>query len=54
VDEVAALTPVLEDRGAFPFNSREAKIAVTPVYGFDSAWRGPYTLKKRSAVAGTP
>ena len=27
--------------GGRPLSSREAKIAATPVYGFDSAWPGP-------------
>ncbi len=27
--------------GAFPLSSREAKIAATPVYGFESACPGP-------------
>ena len=27
--------------GGWPFRSREAKIAATPVYGFESAWPGP-------------
>ena len=27
--------------GGRPFSRREAKIAATPVYGFESAWRGP-------------
>ena len=41
VDEVAPLGAVLVDSGARPFSRREAKIASTPVYGFESAWRGP-------------
>ena len=39
--EVAALLAVLEDDRGRPFSSREAKIAATPVYGLESAWRGP-------------
>ncbi len=27
--------------GRLPFKSRELKIAATPVYGFESAWREP-------------
>ena len=27
--------------GGRPFSRRAAKIAATPVYGFDSAWPGP-------------
>src|SRR5437764_867768 len=38
--------------GARRFIRRDAKIARTPVYGFDSACRGPYTLKKRMATVG--
>ena len=42
VGEVARLLAVLEDRpAARPLSSREAKIAATPVYGFESAWPGP-------------
>ena len=41
VDEVAGLPPVLEDQRGRPLSSREAKIAATPVYGFESACRGP-------------
>src|SRR5471032_3262165 len=33
---------------------REQKIAATPVYGFESAWRDPYALKYRSATVGIP
>jgi hypothetical protein len=40
--------------GAFPLSSREEKMARTPVYGFESACLGPYTLKRRSATVGIP
>ena len=40
--------------GGRSLSNRDAKIASTPVYGLDSAWRGPYTLKKRSATVGMP
>ncbi len=46
--------PSSNTRGARSFSSRAAKIASTPVYGFDSACRGPNTLKSRSATAGIP
>ena len=35
-----------------PARARSAKIEITPEYGLDGSWRGPYTLKKRSAVVG--
>ena len=41
-------------RGGRSFSSRAAKIASTPVYGFDSAWRVPYALNSRSATVGIP
>ncbi len=44
--------PSSKTRGDFLFNKRALKIAATPVYGLESAWRGPYTLKNRSATVG--
>jgi hypothetical protein len=38
--EVALLQPVLEDQRRIAVQQRDAKIASTPVYGFDSACRG--------------
>jgi hypothetical protein len=40
--------------GGLSLSRRDAKIARTPVYGFDRAWRVPYTLKKRRATVGMP
>src|SRR5581483_6490086 len=47
-------SPSSKIRGARSFSRREAKIARTPVYGFESAWRVPYVLKSRSATVGIP
>ena len=33
--------PSSKTSGSAPLISREAKIAATPVYGFESAWRAP-------------
>ena len=44
--------PSSKTSGGRSFSRREAKIAATPVYGFESAWRAPKTLKKRSATVG--
>ena len=41
MDEVAALHPVFVDHGRRPASKRDEKIAATPVYGFESACRGP-------------
>ena len=38
--------------GGCSLRRRLEKIAATPVYGLDSAWRGPHTLKYRSATVG--
>ena len=45
VDEVPGLTAVLEMIGGRALSRRDAKIAATPVYGFERAWPGPYTLR---------
>jgi hypothetical protein len=46
--------PSSNTSGARSLSSCEAKIASTPVYGLESACRGPKTLKNRSATVGMP
>ena len=50
-------SPSSKTRGGRSFSSRDAKIASTPVYGFESAWRGAVRVEepqrdRRDAVRG--
>src|SRR5215510_6889748 len=54
VDEVTPLIAILIDQRGFPLRKRDVKMADTPVYGVESACRGPKTLKKRKATVGIP
>ena len=50
-------SPSSKMTGGRPFSRREAKIAATPVYGFESAWPGPVDVEEaqgdgRDAVGG--
>ena len=46
--------PSSNTSGRWPLSRRDEKIAPTPVYGLESAWRGPYTLKSRRATVPMP